>query len=179
MWKKLILMLSVCVVASSAFAAKSKAPAKAAGGAVAVKEITLNGSDGKDIVAVAAGSADHTTLVTAIKAVPNLLETLSGPGPYTIFAPTNAAFDKLPKGTVESLLKKENVGKLESILQHHAAAPAYHLDVLQTMSEVDMVDGPKLKVTKKDGKLFVNDVEIKAAIRTLNGVIYVVDTVLL
>jgi len=147
-------------------------------GPLKLQAVKLNGSDGKDIVQVASDSKDHSTLVKAVVAA-GLVETLSGPGPYTIFAPTNAAFDKLPKGTVESLLKPENQLKLKSILEHHAAAPAYHPHILAEQEDVDMVDGPKIKVKIKDGKVFVDDVEIKAAITAKNGVVYVVDTVLL
>lgn len=140
--------------------------------------VKLNGSDGKDIVQVASDSKDHSTLVTAVVAG-GLVDTLSGPGPYTIFAPTNAAFNKLPKGTVENLLKPENKTQLKSILEHHAAAPAYNPAILSTQDELDMVDGPKLKVKIKDGKLFVDEVEVKAAIAAKNGIVYIVDSVLL
>ncbi len=145
--------------------------------AAGLQLIKLNGSDGKDIVQIAVDSKDHSTLVTAVKAA-GLVETLTGPGPYTIFAPTNAAFAKLPKGTVETLLKPENQAKLRSILEHHAAAPAYNPTILATQDELDMVDGPKLKVKSKNDKITVNDVEIKAAIQAKNGIVYIVDTVL-
>lgn len=139
--------------------------------------IKMDGSEGQDIVEVASGSKDHTSLVTAIKAA-ELVATLTGPGPYTIFAPTNAAFAKVPKATLDNLFKPENKADLKALLEHHAAAPAYRIDVLAGMNEVDMVDGPKLKVTSKGGLLFVDDVEIKAAINAKNGVIYVIDSVL-
>lgn len=140
--------------------------------------VKLNGSDGKDIVEIAKGSKDHSTLVTALDAA-GLVETLTGPGPYTIFAPTNGAFEKLPKGTVESLLKPENKEKLKSILEHHAAAPAFNPTLLATQEDLDMVDGPKLKIKSKEGKLFVDDVEIKTAIAAKNGVVYIIESVLL
>ena len=76
-------------------------------------------------------------------------------------------------------MKPENKTKLKSILEHHAAAPSYSPEILAEQADLDMVDGPKLKVVKKDGKLFVDDVEIKAAIAAKNGVIYVIDSVLL
>ncbi|MBK7963506.1 MAG: fasciclin domain-containing protein [Bdellovibrionales bacterium] len=139
--------------------------------------VKLNNSQGKDIVEVAVGSKDHSTLVVALKAA-GLVETLTGPGPYTIFAPTNAAFDKLPKGTVETLLKPENKLKLKSILEHHAAAPAYNPSILSDLTDLDMVDGPKLKVAMKDGDVYVDDVKIEAALQTKNGIIYIVNTVL-
>ncbi len=147
-------------------------------GPLKLKAVNLQHSDGKDIVQVAVDSKDHTTLVTALKAA-NLVDTLSGPGPYTVFAPTNAAFDKLPKGTVESLLKAENKEKLKSILEHHAAAPAYKPEILATMKDVDMVDGPKLKVEIKEGEIYVDGTKILAAIQTKNGVVYVTNDVLI
>lgn len=145
--------------------------------ALDLKAVNLTNSGGKDIVQVAVDSKDHTTLVTALKAA-GLVETLSGPGPYTVFAPTNAAFDKLPKGTVTDLLKPANLGKLKSILEHHAAAPAYSPSILASQTEVDVVDGPKLAITQKNNKLFVNGNEIKAAIQAKNGMVYVIDSVL-
>lgn len=143
-----------------------------------IPSIKLDGADGKDIVEVAISSKDHTSLVAAVKAA-ELVETLSGPGPYTIFAPTDAAFSKVPKATVESLFKPEHKADLKALLEHHAAAPAYRVDVLAGLQQLDMVDGPKLAVTTKDGKIFVDDVEIKAAISAKNGIIYVIDTVLI
>jgi uncharacterized surface protein with fasciclin (FAS1) repeats len=144
---------------------------------IKIPMIKMDGADGKDIVEVASTSKDHTSLTAAVKAA-DLVETLSGAGPYTIFAPTDAAFAKVPKATVESLFKPENKASLRALLEHHAAAPAYRVEILSGLSEMDMVDGPKLKVTKRDGKLFVDDVEIIAAIAAKNGIIYVVDTVL-
>lgn len=172
----LLLGLLLPVIGMSASEKKSKAAAKPQ--AIKLQAAKLAGSDGKDIVQVASDSKDHSTLVTAVVAA-GLVDTLTGPGPYTIFAPTNAAFAKLPKGTVETLLKPENKAQLKSILEHHAAAPAYSVELLSGMDEVDMVDGPKIKVKTKDGKIFVDDVEVSAAIAAKNGIIYVVDTVLL
>ena len=178
-------LVLIFIAPTSAFAAGKKDASKKAAETksekkheLSLKEVILDGSEGKDIVGVASGSKDHSTLVAAVVAA-GLVETLSGPGPYTIFAPTNAAFDKLPKGTVETLLKPENKEKLKNILEHHAAAPAYSVAILSTQENVDVQDGPKLKIKVKDGKIFVEDVEIKAAIKAKNGIIYVVDTVLL
>lgn len=182
--KKIFLYLSLLMLATSLEATAAKKQVKEVGKAkattvetVSIPEIKLDGSEGKDIVEVAVSSKDHTSLVAAVKAA-DLVATLSGPGPYTIFAPTDAAFAKVPKATVESLFKPENKANLKSLLEHHAAAPAYRVDILKGLTELDMVDGPKLKVTAKNGKLFVDDVEIKAAITARNGIIYVVDTVL-
>ena len=183
--KKIVLYLSTLIFSVSFDAAAAKKTTKESSktkGATAIEtisvpEIKLDGAEGKDIVEVAISSKDHTSLVAAVKAA-ELVETLTGPGPYTIFAPTDAAFAKVPKATVESLFKPENKANLKSLLEHHAAAPAYRVDILKGLTELDMVDGPKLKVTTKSGKLYVDDVEIKAAITARNGIIYVVDTVL-
>lgn len=145
--------------------------------AAPLKLVKMDGADGKDIVQIASESKDHSTLVTAVKAA-GLVETLSGPGPYTIFAPTNGAFASLPKGTVETLLKPENKDKLRAILERHAAAPAYSPTLLATVEEIDVVDGPKLKIKSKGDKVFVNDTEIKGALAAKNGVIYIIDKVL-
>lgn len=139
--------------------------------------IKMDGADGKDIVEIASSSKDHTSLTAAVKAA-GLVETLTGAGPYTIFAPTDAAFAKVPKDTVTHLFKPEHQAELKALLEHHAAAPAYRVEILSGLTELDMVDGPKLKVANRDGKLFVDDVEIKAAIAAKNGIIYVIDTVL-
>lgn len=173
----MLITLSIIVSTNTAFAAKGKKDADKPQ-AAKLQVVKLAGTDGKDIVQVATSSKDHSTLVTAVVAA-GLVETLSGPGPYTIFAPTNAAFAKLPAGTVDTLLKPENKTKLRNILEHHAAAPAYHPEILAEQDSIYVQDGPELKITKKDGKIFVEGSEIKAAIAAKNGIIYVVDDVLL
>src|SRR6187402_1414155 len=92
----------------------------------------------KDVVKVAAGSKDHTTLVAAIKQA-ELVDALSNAGPFTVFAPTNAAFDKLPKGTVEDLMKPENKAKLENILGYHTYVGALKTEYMQDGQEFDML----------------------------------------
>lgn len=138
--------------------------------------VKMDGENGKDIVEVAVGSKDHSTLVTAVKAA-GLVETLQGPGPYTVFAPTNEAFAKLPKDTIPTLLKEENKKTLVSVLEHHTAAPKYAPEVLAQLTELDMVDGPKLKVENKNGHIFVEGNEVKTAIIAKNGIVYIVDQV--
>jgi uncharacterized surface protein with fasciclin (FAS1) repeats len=133
----------------------------------------------KTVVEIAAGNKDFTTLVTAIKAA-GLAETLSGKGPFTVFAPTNAAFAKLPKGTVEDLLKPENKAKLTSILTYHVvgakvlAADAIKMDGKSAKT----VNGQEIAIKVKDGKVMVNDATVTTAdIVGSNGVIHVIDTV--
>lgn len=131
-----------------------------------------------NIVQTAAGSKDHTTLVTAVKAA-GLATSLSNAGPFTVFAPTNAAFDKLPAGTVEGLLKPEKKGDLEDILGYHTYVGVLKVEYMQDGQDFDMVYGGKVKITKKGDKTFVNGSEIVATIETGNGIIHVIGDVLL
>jgi uncharacterized surface protein with fasciclin (FAS1) repeats len=130
------------------------------------------------VVAIAAGNPDFSTLVAAIKAA-DLAETLSGAGPFTVFAPTNAAFDKLPKGTVEDLLKPENKAKLAAILTYHVVAgKVLAADVKTAM--VKTVQGTDLDVKVTTAGVTVNDAKVvKTDIVGSNGVIHVIDTVVL
>jgi len=131
-----------------------------------------------NIVQVASGSKDHTTLVAAVKAA-GLVTSLSNAGPFTVFAPTNAAFDKLPAGTVEGLLKPEKKGDLENVLGYHTYVGSLKTEYMQDGQEFDMVYGGKVKITKQGEKTFVNGVEIVGTIETSNGIIHVIGTVLL
>lgn len=139
-----------------------------------VKDDTSN----PNIVQVASGSKDHTTLVAAVKAA-GLVTSLSNAGPFTVFAPTNAAFDKLPAGTVDGLLKPEKKGDLENILGYHTYVGNLKTEYMQDGQEYDMVYGGKIKITKKGDKTFVNGSEILASIPTSNGIIHVIGDVLL
>ena len=132
----------------------------------------------KTVVDIAAGSPDHTTLVAAVKAA-GLAETLSGAGPFTIFAPTNAAFAKLPAGTVESLLLPENKAKLVAILTYHVV-PAKVMAADVKSGEAPTVNGKMLKL-KADGMgVMVNNAKVVVTdLVGSNGVIHVVDTVIL
>ena len=133
----------------------------------------------KDVVKVAAGSKDHTTLVAAIKQA-ELVDALSNAGPFTVFAPTNAAFDKLPKGTVEDLMKPENKEKLQDILQYHVFVGSLKADYLQDGQTLNEVNGGNITISKKDGKIMINNsATIVASIPASNGIIHVIDAVLL
>jgi len=132
----------------------------------------------KTLVDVAAGSPDHTTLVAAVKAA-GLVETLSGPGPFTIFAPTNAAFAKLPAGTVESLLLPENKAKLVSILTYHVIPATVMASAVKTGAE-PTVNGKTLTIKADATGVTINDAKVTATdLAGSNGVIHVIDTVLL
>lgn len=133
----------------------------------------------KDVVKVAAGSKDHTTLVAAVKQA-DLVNALSNAGPFTVFAPTNAAFDKLPKGTVDDLMKPENKEKLQDILQYHVFLGTLSTDLMQDGQTLNEVNGGNITISKKDGKVMINNnANIVASIPASNGIIHVVDGVLL
>lgn len=136
-------------------------------------------SSAPNIVQVASGSKDHTTLVAAVVAA-KLVDALSNAGPFTVFAPTNAAFDKLPKGTVEDLLKPEKIETLKTILEYHTYVGALKVEYMQDGQSFEQVSGGKIKITKKGDKVMVNDkATIIASIPTSNGIIHVIDEVLL
>jgi uncharacterized surface protein with fasciclin (FAS1) repeats len=131
-----------------------------------------------NIVQVAVGSKDHTTLVAAVKAG-GLVDVLSNAGPFTVFAPTNAAFEKLPAGTVEGLLKPESKADLVNILEYHTYVGALKPEYFQDGQSYEQVNGKKVNITLKDSKIFVNGSEIVASINTSNGWIHVIGDVLL
>lgn len=132
----------------------------------------------QDIVKVAVGSADHTTLVAALKAA-SLEDALSNAGPFTVFAPTNAAFDKLPAGTVDNLLKPENLDQLKNVLQFHVTPGVYKAESLRDGQKLGMVNAQNATVSVKDGKVQINGANVVASVRASNGIIHVVDAVML
>ncbi|MBK8685545.1 MAG: fasciclin domain-containing protein [Chitinophagaceae bacterium] len=133
----------------------------------------------KNVVQIAIGSKDHSTLVTAVKAA-ELVDALSNAGPFTVFAPTNDAFNALPAGTVDDLLKPENKEKLATILQYHVYVGSISAELLQDGQTLGMVDGGNIQVSKKDGKTMINsNAEIIASVPASNGVVHVINTVLL
>lgn len=133
----------------------------------------------KNIVENAAGSADHTTLVAAVTAA-GLGETLSGTGPFTVFAPTNDAFSKLPAGTVDNLLKPENKADLTSILTYHVVPGALKAADLQDGQKLKTVNGKELTVSIKDGKVMIDGATVTIAdVISSNGVTHVIDAVML
>ena len=133
----------------------------------------------KNIVENAMASSDHTTLVAAVKQA-GLVETLSGTGPFTVFAPTNAAFAQIPAATLDGLMKPEMKADLTKILTFHVVAGAFKAADLTDGQELTTVQGQKLKVSVKDGKVKINgaNVTIADAISS-NGVTHVIDGVLM
>jgi uncharacterized surface protein with fasciclin (FAS1) repeats len=145
----------------------------------------------KDIIDNAVNSKDHTTLVAAVKAA-GLVDTLKGKGPFTVFAPTNAAFEKLPKGSVDTLLKPESKAMLTSILTYHVVPGrldwktlANEAHMMGGKTTVKTVSGGTLTVMVKDGKIWLHDERGGTAMVTIadvyqsNGVIHVIDTVVM
>jgi uncharacterized surface protein with fasciclin (FAS1) repeats len=132
----------------------------------------------KNIVQVAGASKDHTTLVAALKAA-NYITSLQNPGPFTVFAPTNAAFDKLPKGTLDNLMKPDQQEALRNILKYHVAVPTYKIADFKDGQVIGEANGGKVTMSVKDGVVKVNDAPIVASIVTSNGTIHVIDTVLI
>ena len=136
-------------------------------------------AQGKDIIETAVGAGQFNTLAAALKAA-GLVDTLKGAGPFTVFAPTDAAFAKLPKGTVEELLKPENKAKLTAILTYHVVAGKVMAADVMKMKEGKTVQGGAVKVNAINGKVMIdNATVVKADIPASNGVIHVIDTVLM
>jgi uncharacterized surface protein with fasciclin (FAS1) repeats len=144
-----------------------------------------------NIVGVAAGNADFSTLVTAVKAA-GLVETLSSEGPFTVFAPNNAAFDKLPAGTVDGLLKPESLDKLKAVLTYHvvsgkfdAAAVTEAINKNNGKFTVTTVQGGTIVLSLKDGKVILTDANgatstvVLADVAASNGVIHAIDSVVM
>jgi uncharacterized surface protein with fasciclin (FAS1) repeats len=136
-----------------------------------------NVSDG-DIVKIAVGSKDHTTLVAAIQAI-NYVDVLSNAGPFTVFAPTNAAFDKLPEGTVEGLLKPEAIDDLANILEYHVYIGVIKTENMKDGQKLNQVNLKNIEITIKDEDYYVNGSKILATVPATNGIVYIIDDVLL
>ncbi|TKR33476.1 fasciclin domain-containing protein [Luteimonas gilva] len=182
-----------CTALSLAFAAVA-APAFAADGMSKERTVTVGGAPmypSKNIVQNAVNSKDHTTLVAAVKAA-GLVDTLSGPGPFTVFAPTNAAFAALPAGTVDTLLKPENKGTLTKVLTYHVVAGRMTAGDLMAAikkgggkASLTTVEGEPLTATQSGKTLWVVDAKGGRArvsigdVLQSNGVIHVVDKVLM
>lgn len=176
------LFFTVCAVACFSIASAQEKTVMVGGAAM---------YPNKNIIENAVNSKDHTTLVAAVKAA-GLVETLSGAGPFTVFAPVNAAFDKLPKATVENLLKPENKDMLTGILTYHVVAGKW--DSKWLMDEIKKAGGTYMATTVQGGKLsfmmdgkslWIKDAKGNKAKVTIkdvfqsNGVIHVIDTVLM
>ena len=163
--KKLFAVALLCGLASASFASAAEPAAKTA-------------AQG-DIVAVAAGNDSFETLVAAVKAA-GLVETLQGKGPFTVFAPTDEAFAKLPEGTLESLLKPENKEKLVSILTYHVVPGKVMAKDVVGLDSAKTVNGKEVAIQVEGDTVMVGKAKVvKTDVNATNGVIHVIDTVLL
>jgi transforming growth factor-beta-induced protein len=132
-----------------------------------------------DIVDTAVAAGSFQTLAAALSAA-DLVEALRSDGPFTVFAPTDDAFAKLPPGTIETLLKPENQDQLVDILTYHVVATEVPAEVALTLDEAEALNGEKITLTRQDGALFLNDAQVvQTDIIAANGIIHVIDTVLL
>lgn len=133
----------------------------------------------KDIVDTAVDAGSFTTLVSAVKAA-DLASTLKGTGPFTVFAPTDAAFAKLPKGTLDDLLKPENKDKLQAILTYHVVSGKVMAADVAKLESAKTVNGQMLTIDGKNGTVMVDNAKVaKTDIESSNGVIHVIDTVMM
>jgi len=180
--KKLILLLPLALIIFTNACNNEKKETAATedtvttGGQEAVKDDVSQ----KDIVKVAVGSPDHTTLVAALKQA-EYVDDISNAGPFTVFAPTNAAFDKLPAGTVDGLMKADKKADLQNILEYHVALGVFKENMLQDGQQIGQANGDNITISKSaDGKIKINGkANIVAAIPASNGLVYVIDEVLL
>lgn len=153
-------------------------------GLIALSSVVTAGDYAKkaeksDIVDTAVAAGSFETLVAAVKAA-GLVETLKGEGPFTVFAPTDDAFAKLPKGTVEELLKEENRDQLVAVLSYHVVSGKVMAADVMKLESAKTVQGSDVKVAVKDGTVMIDDARVvKADIETSNGVIHVIDAVIL
>ena len=169
-------MLSVSAVRADECPVAAAAKAKAA--SQHVQAVAYNAQP-KDIVDTAIGAGSFNTLVAAVKAA-GLVETLKGAGPFTVFAPTDEAFAKLPAGTVESLLKPENKDQLVAVLTYHVVPGKVMAADVVKLTEAPTVQGSKAKVKVVDGAVMIDGAKVvKTDIVTSNGVIHVIDAVIL
>lgn len=133
----------------------------------------------RDIVDVAVGAGTFKTLAAALKAA-ELVEALNGDGPFTVFAPTDDAFAKLPKGTVEDLLKPENKAKLQAILKYHVVSGKVGSADVVKLNQTKTLQGTAVRIETRDGKVFIDGAQVTAAdVPAINGVIHVIDKVIL
>lgn len=148
---------------------------KDGGGQASVKD----DESAKDVVKIAAGSKDHTILVAAIKQA-DLVNALSNAGPFTVFAPTNSAFEKVGKETLDNLMKNENKEKLQDILQYHVYVGSLKTEMMTDGQTLNQVNGGNITIAVKDGKVMINNTAtVITSIPAANGVIHVIDAVLL
>ena len=183
--KKLFRLIPIAVLAflfsacnsnnESAASSETKDAAAKSGG----QEAVIDDVSQKDVVKIAVSSKDHTTLVAALKQA-EYVDDLSNAGPFTVFAPTNDAFNKLPAGTVDGLMKDDKKADLQNLLEYHVAVGVYKTENMQDGQKINMANLGDITLSVKDGKVMVNGTaNVIASIPAANGIIHVVDAVLL
>jgi uncharacterized surface protein with fasciclin (FAS1) repeats len=179
--KKTLLIVAIAVVTmgscnngSQSEPVATQESDKSSGGQSAVQDDESQ----KDVVKIAIGSPVHTTLVKALQAA-EYVDVLSNAGPFTVFAPTNDAFEKLPPGTLEGLLKAEKKNDLRNILEYHVFVGVLKPEMLSDGKTYGQASGHNITIGSKDGKITVNGANIIASIPASNGIIHVIDAVLL
>ncbi|GCC53424.1 fasciclin domain-containing protein [Chryseotalea sanaruensis] len=171
-----LIMLVILVLAACNQPAQQDATATAAvpgAGQSAVKDDTSE----PDVVRVAVNSPEHTTLVAALKAA-EYVDALSNAGPFTVFAPVNAAFEKLPAGTVDNLLKPESKDALRNILEYHVFVGVIKEEQVRNGMTLNQVNLENVTLNKAGDKLTVNGVNVLGVVKASNGIVYVIDGVL-
>ncbi|PSL07747.1 fasciclin domain-containing protein [Cecembia rubra] len=177
--KTLLWILSLAVLAGCG---TSETQSQASAGGSAVQHVGQSGvkddQSNPNVVQIAVSSKDHSTLVTALK-VADYVDALTNVGPFTVFAPTNAAFDALPAGTLETLTKKENQRKLRDILEYHVLLGVYKPGDFVNGRKMGTADGRSVEVTVDgNGDVFINGGKIIGTVEASNGIIHVIDKVL-
>jgi uncharacterized surface protein with fasciclin (FAS1) repeats len=175
MFRKLGFVVSMCgaLIAAAAVSAEDKTPAKVTAAKPVLESAQLN------IVEPAAKNGEFETLVTALREA-GLVDTLEGKGPFTVFAPTDKAFAKLPKGTLDSLLRPENKAKLAAILKYHVVAGKVLGADAAKLKSAETLDGESIRISTEGKQVMINNAKVtQADIQCTNGVIHVIDTVLM
>ncbi len=169
--------LAVFIAATSCSTPDSQSAAGGSQAATGGQASVVDNQSQPDVVRVAVGSKDHTTLVAALKAA-DLVNSLANAGPFTVFAPTNSAFEKLPAGTVDDLLKPANKSRLSDVLTHHVTTSARALDAFTDGETVSMVDGTSEIIHHKGKDVFIGGAKVVGSVRASNGWVHVIDGVL-
>jgi uncharacterized surface protein with fasciclin (FAS1) repeats len=172
-------VLAFVLFACNSNTESAKTESAEAAATTAGQEAVKDDESQKDVVKIAVGSKDHTTLVAALQQA-EYVNDLSNAGPFTVFAPTNDAFNKLPAGTVEGLMKDDKKADLQNILEYHVAVGVYKTENMRDGQVINMANLENITLSVKDGKVMVNGTaNIVATIPASNGIIYVIDAVLL
>ena len=173
-----VLGACLCLACEQPKAPAGQAPAAAPAPAAAAKPASVPPLDATNIVSIASASPDHTTLVAALKAA-DYVTSVAASGPLTVFAPTNKAFEALPPGTVDKLLEPQNVDQLRNVLKYHVTTSSLAASSFKDGQSLGMANGDHATMKVEGGKVSINGAHIIASIPASNGIIHVIDAVLL